>query len=229
MIFDNLLRENSKVSRDKIKLGEYEAQTSRVSKRFARGIPVIIVAGLMISGCAGTLDHKPFVTKMPDQQLTVITGYSEASDTIISDAASTAVICKTPSAHAIRTASEAGSISLVTIGDSSTDSESVSEGGTEMRGRTASLLMTEEIMYRFCELSRNAKLTKSEQIDLFKTILGVVEGPWDNLSVNELATESQVFSVADQAITSPDPTDADSSDADSSDADYSDAESTNTN
>ena len=226
MIFDNLRREISKVSRDKIKLSGYEVHTSRMSKRFARGIPVIIVAGLMISGCAGTLDHKPFVTKMPDQQLTVITGYSEASDTIISDAASTAVICKTPSAHAIRTAAEAGSISLVTVGDDSTDSESEQEGGIEMKGRTASLLMTQEIMYRFCELSRNAKLTKPEQIDLFKTILGVVEGPWDNLSVNERATEAQVFSVADQAITTPDPTDADSTDANSTDANSTDANST---
>ena len=154
----------------------------------------------MLTGCATTLDHAPFVTEVKNGELTVITGSAETSDTIISNASTTSVICKTPSAFAIRTASQGSDIKLVAIGGSDdSESETESEGGTEMRGRTASLLITQEVMYRFCELSRNAKLTKVEQIDLFKTILGTLETPWLNLSGEEHKSEVKTITSTDSA------------------------------
>lgn len=164
---------------------------------------IVIVA--MLTGCATKLDHAPFVTELHKQNLTVLTGSAESSDTIISDTTTTAIICRSPSAFAIREASESSDINLVNLGGSNDSEKSkAGESGIELRGRTATLLITQEVMYRFCEMSRNAKLTKAEQIDMFMTILNTLEGPWDTLSGNEHNTNVKEIVNSDSAALTPD-------------------------
>lgn len=65
------------------------------------------------------------------------------------------------------------SISLINFGtDGGGDNASVGEGS--LGGRSANVLITREIMYRFCEFVGNTAITDAQKLALFNTVLTTV-------------------------------------------------------
>jgi hypothetical protein len=129
----------------------------------------LAVVGLTLSGCS-TYEPKP--------QLSVVGGANFITST--GDLASTIVhknrICLQPSPDAAFSANDSGGVSILNFGvkdDGVNDSNSQKD--TEMTGRTPSVLLARELMYRLCELGNNYALNKTEMLTSYNENLKIIK------------------------------------------------------
>ena len=142
---------------------------------------------LMLPGCGG-VDFIPKLDTEPMDKSGVVYGTGSLSTTIVQDRQNLQKFCLGRGGDAAFEQSESGDIavSLVSIGNSSSESaeESESSGEEEMSGRTPAVLMTRELFYRACELMMNAQLDKTESIQIFNNVLRTVGQGWEREGAN---------------------------------------------
>jgi hypothetical protein len=138
------------------------------------------------------------------------------SGTLISRGASTtgifyldpedrSIICTQPPPDAALDLGQSFSFGLNFLNFGGKDSESDEESSdeVEMQGRTPALLMSRELLYRFCEFSRNHKVSKEEALDLYKHNLKIIEGIALSETEHTTVTIGESLAVSDsQTVTS---------------------------
>jgi len=83
-------------------------------------------------------------------------------------------------------------------------SENLSNGDSEMVGRSPALLALREILYRNCELTLNQSLTKDEALEIFKHSLSIAINPvLEEAKNSNILINDQVLSKASQLSNMP--------------------------
>jgi hypothetical protein len=139
---------------------------------------------LELSAACSAISYEPDlkiddVKVSSDDKYALITSTSDIATTTISERGSKLFSCKAPPPDAAFSQMDAWDISF-SIVNNTTDGGDNEEGSTatELSGRTPGLLMSRELLYRTCELSRNYDLKKDKALDLFKKTLDVVSKGW---------------------------------------------------
>ena len=131
---------------------------------------------LILSGCSKLYEPKPTVSPIVDNQ--IITNTASLSNTFVMDRSAPYIICSQPSPDAGFSQQSEGdiSVSLFSFGNGS-ESGGEEEGSSEieMAGRTPSVLLARELLYRFCEFYRNNSLQKDDAIALYRTNLDIIK------------------------------------------------------
>ena len=130
-------------------------------------LPVIF--GASLSGCS-VYEPKPQLSSVGAADFLTSTG--DLSSTIILKNR----ICLQPSPDAAFSSSRSGGISVLNFGvknDGLNDSSSGAD--TEMTGRTPSVLLARELMYRLCELGNNYTLNKEEMLKSYNKNLEIIK------------------------------------------------------
>ncbi|TVZ56763.1 hypothetical protein OD91_2061 [Lutibacter sp. Hel_I_33_5] len=94
--------------------------------------------------------------------------------------------CLAPPPDALLNASNDISGSIKTLDNSDKFSDSNSIGATLLSGRTPSVLIIRELLYRACELSVNHSLSKSEVTNIYKTFLEMAEKITKNMQKSNI-------------------------------------------
>ena len=140
----------------------------------------IAISILTLSGCS-SYEPKPHITLMESNSF--ISNTSSLSNTYVHDSTSKLIVCAQPFPDTAFNQSEESNItiSLVSQGGTESDSDGNEEGSgeTELAGRTPTVLITRELFFRLCELSRNYGMTKDDVISLYNKTLDIVEGAWE--------------------------------------------------
>lgn len=165
------------------------------------------------TGCAGTYKPVPHLSKIHENHV-ISTTASMTSSFLISPA-SGLVHCNPPPPDAAYAETAAGdlSLSLVSLGGSSEGAEESSAGGeTEMQGRTLSVLLARELLFRVCEFGRNNRLTPEQATELYKVNLDIIksvsatEAQNTTMNITESLSETVAVqeseSIAETATTS---------------------------
>jgi hypothetical protein len=134
----------------------------------------VLTVAIMLSGCTASFNPKPTATSLPGIHL--ISNTASLSNTYIIDSNSPLRYCSQPPPDAGFSQAESSDISLVTLGDKKeAGGESEQSGEIEMQGRTPSVLLTRELLYRLCEFSNNQHLTAGQSIELYKLNLEIIK------------------------------------------------------
>jgi len=135
-----------------------------------------------------------------------ISNTSSLSNTYVHDSTSKLMVCAQPFPDSAFNQSEDTNINLSLVSQSGTESESDGndEGSeeTELAGRTPAVLITRELFFRLCELSRNHKLTKDDVISLYSKTLDIVEGAWEKEASQTTVTIGDMLQTTNTESTS---------------------------
>ncbi len=94
-------------------------------------------------------------------------------------------------------------LSFLNFGGQDSESDEENSDEVEMQGRTPALLLSRELLYRFCEFSRNHKVSKEEALDLYRHNLKIIEGIAHSEAEHTTITIGESLAVADsQTVTS---------------------------
>ncbi len=142
-------------------------------------LPLVVAIAAILGACSSIYEPKPEVT--PLGQDTVVSNTASLSHVIIYNKKSNNYTCTQPPPDATFSQSEQGdvSVSLVSVGSGS-DAGGESEGSqeTELAGRTPTVLITRELLYRLCEFSKNHDLDKKDATALYTKTLEIVKSVW---------------------------------------------------
>ena len=202
---------------------------SRISRARAR-LFVFGLLPLLAAACANTSDPMALRETRDGELLTYTTGAATRAISIRREDGGH-YVCAEPQPDASLDESEGSniSLSLINVGtDGAGDSASIGEGG--LGGRSANVLITREILYRFCEFVGNTDITTDQKLALFKSVLstvvdvnqvdhgtGTAGGATTSVQATQTTTESSTSSVSDTGTTGQDSTDS-SDTSDSSDS-----------
>jgi len=160
---------------------------------------VCVLSGLV--GCAGIAEPK--VQSVPLNADSLFSSTGALNTSTVQRAGSDFVVCMGPGADVAFDQSDSSNISISLISRGS-DSDGLTNTASEVEltGRTPSLLMARELLYRTCEFSKNFQLSKKEATQLFiETLKGVV-GVWRIESGNtKVRIGDRLIIGADQSVT----------------------------
>ncbi|MBF0382979.1 MAG: hypothetical protein HQL69_18310 [Magnetococcales bacterium] len=157
----------------------------------------------LTAGCVPLSHEAPHVA--PLKSGTLISRGASSTGIFYLDPDDKSIICTQPPPDAALDSGQSWSfgLSMLNFGgkDSGSDAETADE--VEMEGRTPALLLSRELLYRFCEFSRNYKVTKEEAIDLYRHNLKIIEGIAHSEAEHTTITIGESLSVTDsQTVTS---------------------------
>jgi len=138
---------------------------------------IIPILSTLIVGCStfgGSTSGQ--ATLFDRSGIDIVIDHNNGIGYIISDAKETEKFCKSPSPDALSGQSSGISLGIPTPvgGTSIGDNSGISSVG--LGGRSPAVLVTREIMYRFCEFDTNHRLNTVDAINLFReTVSKVVE------------------------------------------------------
>jgi len=136
---------------------------------------------LMVAAAAGCSPYvpEPKHVELKASAPSAVSHTASLSDTTAVPASSDLFICREPPPDATFQQAESAdfSFSLIAFGDEEGTSEGEEENSKEreMQGRTPSVPVARELMYRLCEMSRGAKLDKQDVLKLYAKTLAVIE------------------------------------------------------
>lgn len=159
--------------------------------------PALLAAGGLVAlgGCTAAFEPGPTKTELGAG--TAISHTASLSHTLVLDGAGSLVACAQPAPDAgfSQSGENEISFSLIEIGTSTTDADEAAEESAEVElsGRTPAVLITRELLFRLCELSRNQKLTGAQAADLYSQTLDAVKTVWATEAGNTKVTISDTL------------------------------------
>lgn len=133
-----------------------------------------IGAALALSGCAA-LKPAPEGKVFERGGISMVVVPSGSRETYFSDPRSLERHCRAPSPDVSLTSSEGVSFQLPSpAGRGVGVGEDVSAGALSLGGRSPSVLISRELLYRACELSSNLNLPREQSLKLFQDVLAVI-------------------------------------------------------
>lgn len=148
---------------------------------------ITLVASLIFLTACSIPPNKPIISNANGVKI-----YSSTADrqsTFIKDHGSLERICAARVADVADTKSEAAGLSLGVIGKSEAVSDGASQGAISLGGRSPSVLITRELMYRTCETIMNLNLSKTEALQLYLQTLKAT------VSISQSQTNSGTTSI----------------------------------
>ncbi|MBT3703256.1 MAG: hypothetical protein HOG12_17140, partial [Alphaproteobacteria bacterium] len=181
----------------------------------------VVLAGVIgsLTGCAEMYEPKPIVSALEENSL--VSGTASLRHAIVRNKKNALTYCAEPQPDATYAQESSGNvdISLVSTGGG-TDSGGDEEGSSaeEMLGRSPSVLLARELMYRLCEFGQNHTVSTDQAIDLYKANLSLIQTISSIESNNTTVTVSMSSTRADATTIQDEKTDTDSQSTQDTDA-----------
>lgn len=143
-------------------------------RRSTCGLLAVLGSALVATGCTSAYEPKPVEVKLDGPKL--ISNTASVKNTFIMDGDSPLIVCAEPPPDAAFNQNTDLDITVALIaagGDKGGDDDEGSEE-SEMAGRSPGVLLARELLYRFCEFSRNYKVDKDVAIELYKQNLDII-------------------------------------------------------
>jgi len=157
---------------------------------------IFALVGVTLGGCSTSFTPGASFTSLSKPG--VIHSSPSLSESISKKKSSDNVICLGRGADTAFEIDDSSnlSISLVHTGKTEKDAGGLNAfaGEEEMSGRTPSVLITRELMYRACELATNFNLTKQEATTVYLKTLNVVSKGWQKETERTTITLSDTLS-----------------------------------
>jgi len=138
---------------------------------------VISILSTLIAGCStfgGPTSGK--ATLFDRSGIDIVIDHNNGIGYIISDARETEKFCKSPSPDVLSGQSSDISLGIPTPAGGASIGDNSGISSVSLGGRSPAVLVTREIMYRFCEFDNNHHLNTVDAINLFReTVNKVVE------------------------------------------------------
>lgn len=140
-----------------------------------------LIVGTLISftGCSSTAVYEPKPNVTPLKEGTIITNTASLRHTYIHNPKTQMIICAEPApdtGFAQDDSTDGLSISLLHTGDqNSLGGESEGSSEDELTGRTPSLLIARELLFRACEFAANFKLNTENALSVYMRNLDIIE------------------------------------------------------
>jgi len=136
----------------------------------------VLTVSLFLSGCGMFSSYANKTTLVDRQGIDVVMDHNTGVGFIITDPSVKERICKTPNPDVLagETKSEGMSIAgLMPSASSGTNSLTESQGfsATTLGGRTPSVLITRDILYRICEMTSNLQLNSEDTVKAYLSAL----------------------------------------------------------
>ncbi len=171
-------------------------------------------------------NHKLFEREGMD----VILANINSRESYVINKESNSLYCLAPTPDVTLTASDGVSLSSQLLGKSAGIGEENGTGALDLGGRSPSVLVTRELMYRACELTLNLRLSNEEAITAYKMFLKALVEVTANISGSGNAPLADPAVLGSPNLVLPDSTkegsgtiDGASDEFDSDDGDDSDA------
>ena len=133
---------------------------------------------LSLGGCGAEI--KPHISTTVIEHDTVISRTSALSNVYVQKKNSNYVTCVEPPPDAAYNQIEDTdlSFSLVNLGGNEKEGQAEGSEETPLVGRTPGVLLTRELFFRACEVSRNLRLDKSEALAIYRETMKTVQEGW---------------------------------------------------
>jgi len=175
-------------------------------RRSARHALATALLAAATAACQST--HDPMVLRVNEgPDLTALTAGAGTDALLVRTDGTRPYICDTPPPDAAidEFADSAISLSLVSISDSGSGDSGDGIGEAGLGGRSANVLITREVLYRFCEFAGNTDLTSDERIALCQATLDAMVsinqtdlgGGSTNTSASSIAASSALTETSD--------------------------------
>jgi hypothetical protein len=129
---------------------------------------------ILLAGCTSAFEPKPVETPITGSK--ILSNTASVKNTFIMDRDTPLVVCAEPAPDATFGQDMDLDVTFALVatgGDKGGDDDEGSEE-SEMAGRSPSLLLARELLYRLCEFSRNYKVDKETAITLYKQNLDII-------------------------------------------------------
>ncbi len=138
----------------------------------------------LTSGCSAVYEPKPEVSKLDSQE--VLSHTAAVKNTFVFERDSSLIFCAEPPPDAAftQTLDFDFTFALVNSGGSNGSDEKEGSGEIEMDGRTPTIMLARELLYRLCEFSKNHRLDTDTAIELYKQNLDIIKSVADKTAKN---------------------------------------------
>jgi hypothetical protein len=147
-------------------------------QHFIHTLPRMLSAFLLLSTAAcQTTQQDPIMLRVNQgTDLTALTAGAGTRAILVRTDTGRPYICDDPGPDAaLNEFADSGfSISLIKVGDTGDGQNSNSIGEAGLGGRSPNVLITRELLYRFCEFAGNTTLTDDQRIALYQATLNAV-------------------------------------------------------
>ena len=173
---------------------------------------VVLLAGLaalVTTGC-GVLQPRAVIASLGGEtDHHVITKTAALTTTLVVPRNTRYFLCASPPPDAVFSQAETVglNINVLNFGKGTDDSAAESSSEEGMMGRTPAVVLTRELLYRFCEFQLNQRLTREQAIDLYRQNLSIIREITLQEGVNTRVTigESQAVSADETTATTSAP------------------------
>jgi len=150
---------------------------------------------LLLAGCTEFFEPTPIVTDLEQEK--VISNTASLSHTFVRGEKSSYIACTQPPPDAAFSQGQAAdvSISLINLGGDDEEGEEEESDELEMAGRTPTVILARELMFRACEFSQNFKLDKKEALALYEKTMAAIEKAWAIEAGNTTVTVGDTVST----------------------------------
>lgn len=136
---------------------------------------ILIGCCTVITGCSSLYVPHPHIEKM--EAGSVISSTAAVRDTFVHNPDGKLYVCAGPAPDAGFSQNEYDSVSISLVQTGGQDAASEAEGSAEeeFSGRSPSVLLTRELLYRLCEFVGNNNLDERTAVELYKLNLHIIE------------------------------------------------------
>lgn len=173
-------------------------------------LPLLGVAFLAFATGCSTSQPKAVISSLgTEQDHHVISKTASLATTLVVPRNTKYFLCASPPPDAVFTQADTVgfAISVLNFGKGTDDSNSEASTEEAMIGRTPAVVLTRELLYRFCEFQLNHRLDRDQAIDLYRQNLSIIR----EIALQEVTNtrltigESQVINSNETAATAPVP------------------------
>lgn len=164
---------------------------------------------VLATGC-GVLQPRAVIASLgSESDHHVITKTAALTTTMVVPRDTRYFLCASPPPDAVFTQAETVGLNINVLNFGKGTDDSASESSTEegMMGRTPAVVLTRELLYRFCEFQLNQRLTREQAIDLYRQNLSIIRDIALQEGANTRVTigESQAVNSDESAATTSAP------------------------
>ena len=163
-------------------------------------ISACVVGLLFLTSCSSMYEPIPHTSAINSN--TVISSTGALSFNILLDRDSNTYFCMAPPPDSEFNQQQGGSVdlSVVKFGGQEKVSEEIQSEEIQLSGRTPSILMARELLYRVCEHSNNQRLSKNESTTLFKSALQAIQSVWAVEAGNTTISITEESRITETAV-----------------------------
>jgi hypothetical protein len=137
---------------------------------------IFIMVSALISGCAGLAPGSEVVTLVERDGVDVQLIPAEYREVYFSPATSDERHCRAPNPDFTVQAGETLDLGVtMAAGASEKAGIGATQSATTLGGRTATVLITRELMYRACEMSSNINANSETTLEIYKSFIDAIE------------------------------------------------------